>query len=31
MVKAAADKSVYCVAFDLQNVIDTLLAEAGPL
>ena len=31
MVKAAADKSVYCVAFDLQKVLDTLSAEAGPL
>ena len=31
MVKAVADKSVYCVAFDLQKVLDTLSAEAGPL
>ena len=31
MVKAAADKSVYCGAFDLQKVLDTLSAEAGPL
>ena len=31
MVKAAADKSVYRVAFDLQKVLDTLSAEAGPL
>ena len=30
-VKAAADKSVYCVAFDLQKVLDTPSAEAGPL
>ena len=31
MVKAAADKSVYCVAFYLQKVLDTPSAEAGPL
>ena len=28
-VKAAADKFVYCVEFDLQTVLDTALAEAG--
>ena len=30
-VKAAADKSVYCFAFDLQKVLDTPSAEADPL